>query len=569
MLDIPLTYFFGLPFSLLLAGGLAGCLLISDSLSAIPGPWLSKWTGALTTYYWFIGQRAQYVDSLHRRYGPIVRVSPTEVAINDITAIKQIHKVGGPFMKSNWYYDLTTAAVNNVFNTTNPGYHSRLRKLLSSPISEANLKEYEGAVTDRVLLAVRRVGEEINSRGTADIFKWMTFLATDVIGELSFGQSFQMLERGEKNQYVRDLEALVSQQPFQTTFPFLIPVARYLNLGVFRQVVERVLRMKAYATESVQRYQDHLAQHPTNPKPTLFTKVFGAEKDHSLTYEELLFNAQAYIVAGSDTTAVTLTYLIYCVCKHPKVLKKLVEEVQSLPDNFTDKECRELPFIDQVMTETMRLYPVVPTGLPRVVPAGGSVLVGHQLPGGITVSTQAYSMHHNPDVFDSPECFDPSRWENPSKEMREWFMPFGGGSRSRKNRGETLESAAVRETYEETGYPCQLLLHNSLPTKAPLGSWSPNDPQEENSSRVQNKSSESELHTEPFAIQQWVYQDGTRKLIFWFLAIGNSMQLPHENTQDEGENFEAFWFDRDSSLAIATYDDDRALIEKAFNVLNI
>jgi 8-oxo-dGTP pyrophosphatase MutT (NUDIX family) len=146
----------------------------------------------------------------------------------------------------------------------------------------------------------------------------------------------------------------------------------------------------------------------------------------------------------------------------------------------------------------------------------------------------------------------------------EYFLPKG-----RKNRGETLESAAARETYEETGYPCQLLLHNSLPTKAPLMSSSRDDTQEEQSSTGQIKNSERELHTEPFAVQQWVYQDGTRKLIFWFLAVGNSMQLPHENTQDEGESFEAFWFDRDSSLAIATYDDDRALIERAFNVLKI
>lgn len=146
----------------------------------------------------------------------------------------------------------------------------------------------------------------------------------------------------------------------------------------------------------------------------------------------------------------------------------------------------------------------------------------------------------------------------------EYFLPKG-----RKNRGETLESAAARETYEETGYPCQLLLHNSLPTKAPQVSSSRNDTQEKDCSTGQIKNSESELHTEPFAVQQWVYQDGTRKLIFWFLAVGNSMQLPHENTQDEGESFEAYWFDRDISLAIATYDDDRVLIEKAFNVLNI
>jgi cytochrome P450 len=202
---------------------------------------------------------------------------------------------------------------------------------------------------------------------------------------------------------VKDLEAIVSQQPLKTTFPFLVSAAQYLNLGVFRRVVERVIRINAYAAESVQRYQDHLAQNPTNPKPTLFTKVFSAEKDNSLTHQEVVSNAQGYIIAGSDTTAITLTYLIYCLCKHPKVLEKLVREVQSLPDNVTDKECRELPFMDQVMTETLRLYPAVPTGLPRTVPAGGAVLGGYRLPGGITVSTQAYSMHRNPEVFESPE----------------------------------------------------------------------------------------------------------------------------------------------------------------------
>lgn len=202
---------------------------------------------------------------------------------------------------------------------------------------------------------------------------------------------------------MNDLHALVTMEPIQTTFPSLISLSRYLNLGVFRRVMECVMRTKAYAAESIKRYEDHLAQNPMNPKPTLFTKLFGAQKDNGLTYQELVMNAQAYIIAGSDTTAVTLTYLIYCVCEHPDVLEKLAQEVQSLPDNFTDKECRELPFMNQVITETLRLYPAVPTGLRRVVPPGGAILGGYQLPSGITVSTQAYSMHRNPEVFQSPD----------------------------------------------------------------------------------------------------------------------------------------------------------------------
>jgi cytochrome P450 len=129
--------------------------------------------------------------------GPIVRVSPTEIHVNDIPAVKEIHKVGSPYLKSDWYYELTSSNVETIFNTTNPSFHSRIRKLLSGPISDANLKQYEPIITDRIRLTMHRIGMEMETRGAADMFKWATFFATDIIGELSFGESFKMLERGE------------------------------------------------------------------------------------------------------------------------------------------------------------------------------------------------------------------------------------------------------------------------------------------------------------------------------------------------------------------------------------
>ncbi|KAH8691949.1 putative benzoate 4-monooxygenase cytochrome P450 [Talaromyces proteolyticus] len=416
--------------------GLVGCLLIAiicrswtNPLSAIPGPWLSNWTGVVTTYHWFMGRRAQYVDSLHNKYGPIVRVSPTEVHVNDIPAVKEIHKVGSRYLKSDWYFDLTTRSTVTIFNTTSPSYHSHLRKLMSGPISDANLKQYEPIIMERVSLALEGIDDEIRARGAADIFKWATFLATDVIGELTFGESFKMLERREKNQYVEDLETIASNQPFKTTFPWLVTAGLYIQLGVFRRIAELIQRLQEYATQSVQRYQDHLKQNPTNPKPTLFTKLYNAEEQDILNHKEILANAQSYIVAGSDTTALTLTYLIYAVCKDWKIKDRLVKELASLPPDFRDTDCRELPFLNQVITETLRAYPVIATALPRIVPSGGAVLAGYSIPGGMTVSTQAYSLHNNPVVFPAPQTFDPSRWETPTKEMNDSFMAFGGGSR--------------------------------------------------------------------------------------------------------------------------------------------
>src|SRR5699024_5842051 len=55
----------------------------------------------------------------------------------------------------------------------------------------------------------------------------------------------------------------------------------------------------------------------------------------------------------------------------------------------------------------------------------------HQLPGGLTVTTQAYTLHREPTVFPRPEMFDPSRWAAPTKAMKDHSMPFGGGSRGK------------------------------------------------------------------------------------------------------------------------------------------
>lgn len=100
-------------------------------------------------------------------------------------------------MKSAWYQNLNFAGAYNVFNTIDPEYHSRHRRLLSSPLSDTSLKLFEPVITARVSLAIDKIGEEMKIRGAADIFKWWSFMSTDIIGELTFGDSFRMLDQGK------------------------------------------------------------------------------------------------------------------------------------------------------------------------------------------------------------------------------------------------------------------------------------------------------------------------------------------------------------------------------------
>lgn len=160
--------------------------------------------------------------------------------------------------------------------------------------------------------------------------------------------------------------------------------------------------MGKYAQQSIERYKNLISINPEDPKPTLFTKLFNAGEG-GLTDFEIRLEAGGHITAGSDTTAITLTYLVYAVCGHREVQEKLVTEVASLPESFVDNDVRDLPYLNQVINETLRLYPAVPGALPRAVPQEGANLAGYQLPGGVTVSTQAYSLHRDPNIFPDPE----------------------------------------------------------------------------------------------------------------------------------------------------------------------
>lgn len=142
------------------------------------------------------GQRIFYIDSLHKQYGPIVRLSPTEVGVADLDAFKEIHKIGTKYMKSEWYLRLANFPKAGVFTMLDPKEHGPRRKLLSRSFSRTYLVDnWEPVVREKALLAVTKI--KIDALGhTADVYNWWMLLASDVSAHLAFGESFRMLETG-------------------------------------------------------------------------------------------------------------------------------------------------------------------------------------------------------------------------------------------------------------------------------------------------------------------------------------------------------------------------------------
>jgi cytochrome P450 len=180
----------------------------------------------------------------------------------------------------------------------------------------------------------------------------------------------------------------------------------------FRNVAHARQRIIEYGQQRTAQYMKLVEDSPSDAqRRTLFGSLIkksqqsssGSNLDMGLTQQDITAESQSYITAGTDTTAATMTYLVYAVCTHPEVHEKLLRALQALPPDFTHRSLRDLPYLNCVIDETLRLYGAAQGGLPRVVPQNGFTLLGKYLPGGVKVSTQSYSIHRDGSTFPDPE----------------------------------------------------------------------------------------------------------------------------------------------------------------------
>ena len=187
----------------------------------------------------------------------------------------------------------------------------------------------------------------------------------------------------------------------RSELPLVHTILEWIPIKSIQHNLQSVQRIEAYGVLSIRRNKT-LREKGQEAPGTLFSKTVTQGDEKALTDYEVEREASNFIVAGSDTTAVTLTYLIWAVMRHPEVRSRLQSEVDDLKPNFTKDDAQSLEYLNMVIQEALRLYGAAPGALPRTVPPGGRELEGHYLPEGATVSTQAYTLHRLADVFPNP-----------------------------------------------------------------------------------------------------------------------------------------------------------------------
>eukprot|EP00099_Drosophila_melanogaster_P019149 NP_610390.1 Cyp6a13 [Drosophila melanogaster] len=258
---------------------------------------------------------------------------------------------------------------------------------------------------------------------------------TDVIGSCAFGLECNSLQDPESQ--FRRMGRSVTQEPLHSVlvqaFMFAQPeLARKLRFRLFRPEVSE------FFLDTVRQTLDYRRRENIHRNDLIqLLMELGEEgvKD-ALSFEQIAAQALVFFLAGFDTSSTTMSFCLYELALNPDVQERLRVEVLAVlkrnNQKLTYDSVQEMPYLDQVVAETLRKYPILPHLLRRStkeyqIPNSNLILEP-----GSKIIIPVHSIHHDPELYPDPEKFDPSRFEPEEIKARHPFayLPFGEGPRN-------------------------------------------------------------------------------------------------------------------------------------------
>ncbi|KAG7445087.1 cytochrome P450 monooxygenase pc-bph [Guyanagaster necrorhizus] len=449
-------------------------LIDSHRLRSYPGPLVAKFSDVWLAYVSYQGHRSVVIHDLHKKYGPFVRLAPNHISVALSDAQPLVYGHGNGALKSS-FYDVFVTTSRSLFTVRDRQTHSRKRKIISHSFSQKNVLEFQPYVRryvgqllgqweklyDNALKGMSgKEGEGWEGRDGRlwlDCLPWANYLVFDIIGDLAFGNPFGMIMAAKDSAPMAQDPHAVMDSYGQAGVEHAskeIEVIKILGgssqtflatMGALPNWWRSLIALNPLFWEGGQDFRAVIAlaimavskrlETSTERNDLLSKLQAGKDEDgNPMSREELTAEALTLLVAGSDTTSNTTCAIIYYIARAPSVQEKLCEEIDKHLGSYvaTAEQVKNLPYLQAVINEGLRLYSTIAMGLPRVVPEGGLTMLGNHFPEGTIISVPSYTLHRDPSVFgDDVEEFRPERWfECDSALVSKAFSPFSVGPRA-------------------------------------------------------------------------------------------------------------------------------------------
>ncbi|KAJ5808865.1 cytochrome P450 [Penicillium riverlandense] len=416
-------------------------------LARFPGPKIAAATRWYEFYYDVI-KRGKYVykiEEMHRKYGPIIRINPHEIVINDPEFYNSVYVAGNTRRTAIWPRYRTGIGFDGSHTMTeNHDLHRRRRKPFEPFFSRMGIDKMEPMIIEEAKLLNDRLVELKGSGNVVRLDHVFSAFAGDVIGRICCESPPDMMNHPEFGKEWHNLiENIVRQLLLFMHIPQLVTLASMIPTGFLLRVYPGAAGFNLFrqlATKHIiDAKQDNFSKEKVekNSKSSVFRYIITSEIPESeCSTERLSREAMVLFGAGTATTARTMGFMCYYILTNPHMRERLGEELKDImavyPHNLpTWQELERLPYLQAMIKEGLRLSYGVMRRLPRISPDDPIVYKQWMIPAGTPVGMAAYSLHTDPEVYPEPFKFIPERWlGNYDPKMNRNWVPFTRGSRN-------------------------------------------------------------------------------------------------------------------------------------------
>lgn len=379
----------------------------------------------------------QNMEALCRQYGPFFKVrfaSRTVLVVGDHEASAKILKARpSDFRRSTRLVDAARSLGLDMGLFMAEGETwNRQRRMVMASFAPQRIRAYFPSMLNVTRRLHDRWLKAARSQEGIDLQADLMLYTVDTITGLALGHDVNTIE-ADGDVIQRHLDVI-----FPAMFKRILSVVRYwkvIKLPSDREVERHVAEVNRAIDGFVKQARTRLRDDPArraDPSNLLEALIVAAEsEDGGVSDADVKGNVMTMLLAGEDTTANTLAWLIYLLKQNPATLARAQQEVQAVAPrglaDFTPDTMARLDYIEACANEAMRLKPVAPF-LP--VQATRDVVVADiAVPEGTLVwnalRTDSVSAQH----LSEPEAFQPERWLSAGSQVKHLAMPFGSGPR--------------------------------------------------------------------------------------------------------------------------------------------
>ncbi|HVD86564.1 MAG TPA: cytochrome P450 [Solirubrobacterales bacterium] len=348
--------------------------------------------------------------------------------------------------------------------TIDEDYHDRARAIMMPAFH----REQIAASVEAMSIEADRAIEALPIGGVVDIYDWMRNLAMRIAMRALLGLDPD--EAGKGAAAAEHFERALGYYGIDFHLRLLRgPGSPWRRLVASRKVLDEIV------FGEIERRR----AHPDPGRRDILSLLVGArgEGGEEFTDREIRDQVMTLMFAGHDTSTSTLAFMLHELARHPEATRRLREEQERAIGgaNPTSEQLeREMPYLEMVLDEVLRLYPPAWIGPRRAVRE--FEFGGHTVPRGAYVNYCSWASHRLPEVFPEPDAFIPERFSRERKAAlpRGAYVPFGGGSRIciGKRFGQTevkLVATKLLQRLRIDALPGRTMTIRQMPTLSPRG----------------------------------------------------------------------------------------------------